>query len=349
MEPPATSNGSCENTTKIDGNAGPAMSAVMFGAGVLGNLLALAALAVHKRNSRNKMSLFYILVSSLITADLVGTLIISPMVLTAYSRGRTLEDLQLCNYCAFALSFFGLSSMFILFAMALERCLSLSCPYFYQRHISNRCGLVAVPAICIFCLLFCALPLLGFGLTAQYCPGTWCFIKMGVWGEETKHRVYSLSYAVLLKVLIVSTLLCNVSVIFNLCRMYRRHKSRRHSTVSGARRRDFSQSEEVQHLALLAIMTTTFVICSVPITIRAYIGAFYVVKDRESDLLALRCLSFNSIIDPWVFIIFNTSTSKRILSRILCCKSTSNRQYSHATTFKKTETIAPEPLFDRHS
>ncbi|XP_078262818.1 prostaglandin E2 receptor EP2 subtype-like [Rhinoraja longicauda] len=336
MEPPAMLNGSCENNTVIRGSAGPAMSAVMFGTGVLGNLLALAALGVHKRNSRNKMSLFYILVSSLIVTDLVGSLIISPMVLTAYSLGRTLVDLQLCEFCAFAMAFFGLFSMFILFAMALERCLSLSRPYFYQRHISNRCGLVAVPATFIFCLLFCALPLMGFGVTAQYCPGTWCFIKMGVLREDTRHRVYSLSYAVLTKVLIVSILLCNASVIVNLCRMYKRHRSRRHSTASGARRRDLSQSEEIQHLALLAIMTTTFVICSVPLTIRAYIGAFYDVKLHERDLLALRCSSFNSIIDPWVFIIFNTSASKKILSRILCCKSTSNRQHSPNTTFKKT-------------
>ncbi|XP_051867570.1 prostaglandin E2 receptor EP2 subtype-like [Pristis pectinata] len=342
-------NESCENITDITEHAGPSVSAVMFVTGVLGNVLALVILGLHKRDPKSKMSLFHILVSSLIITDLVGTLIISPMVLTAYARRRTLLALNLCSYCAFAMAFFGLASMFILFAMAVERCLSLSCPYFYQRHTSNRCGLITIPAIYVFCLIFCALPQLGFGINAQYCPGTWCFIKMEVWRMEVRHRVYSLSYAILMKVLIISILLCNISVIVNLCRMHQRKKTRRHSSAPRTRRHRFSQSEEVDHLVLLAIMTTTFVICSVPLTVRAYIGAFQNVKDNESDLVALRCLSFNSIIDPWVFIILNTSVFRRILSRILCCKITSKRQEPHTTTFKNTEIFRQESLWDRHS
>ncbi|XP_067895216.1 prostaglandin E2 receptor EP2 subtype-like isoform X2 [Heterodontus francisci] len=257
-------NGSCENDTYITEEAGPAVSAVMFAAGVLGNVLALIVLGVHKRDKRSEVSLFHILVSSLIVTDLMGTVFISPMVLTAYSKRQTLVALHLCSYCAFAMAFFGLTSMCILFAMALERCLSISCPYFYRRHTSKRCGLVAIPAIYIFCILFCSLPLMGVGMHTQYCPGTWCFIKMGV--LDVKHRVYSLSYAILMKVLIISILLCNVSVIVNLCRMYQRQRTRRCSSAAGSRRHRVSQSEEVDHLILLAIMTITFVICSVPLT-----------------------------------------------------------------------------------
>ncbi|XP_059813969.1 prostaglandin E2 receptor EP2 subtype-like [Hypanus sabinus] len=330
---------SCENRTDVSDEAKPFVSAAMFALGVLGNVLALVILAVHKRELKSKMSLFHILVSSLIITDLVGTLIISPMVLAAYARRRTLQALSLCSYCAFAMAFFGLSSMFILFAMALERCLSLSCPYFYQRHASNRCGLITIPAIYIFCLIFCSLPLLEIGINAQYCPGTWCFIKMEVWNLEVKHRVYSLSYAVLMKVLIISILLCNISVIVNLCRMYKRQKRRRRPSAPQTRRYQFSQSEEVDHLVLLAIMTTTFVICSVPLTIRAYIGAFHDSKNSGSDLLALRCLSFNSIIDPWVFIILNTTVFRKILSRILCCKITSKRKQLHCNSVINTEIL----------
>ncbi|XP_062922251.1 prostaglandin E2 receptor EP2 subtype-like [Mobula hypostoma] len=332
-------NESCENRTDITQDAGPFVSAAMFATGVLGNVLALVILAMHKRDLKSKMSLFHILVSSLIITDLVGTLIISPMVLTAYARRRTLLTLSLCSCCAFAMAFFGLCSMFILFAMAVERCLSLSCPYFYRRHASNRCGLITIPAIYIFCLIFCSLPLLKFGINAQYCPGTWCFIKMEVWNLEVKHRVYSLSYAVLMKVLIISILLCNISVIVNLCRMYQRQKTRRHSSAHRTRKHRHSQSEEVDHLVLLAIMTTTFVICSVPLTIRAYIGAFHNVENDGNDLVALRCLSFNSIIDPWVFIILNTTVFRKILSRILCCKITSKRKQLHCNTDKSIEIL----------
>uniref|UniRef100_UPI00398F3470 prostaglandin E2 receptor EP2 subtype-like n=1 Tax=Pristiophorus japonicus TaxID=55135 RepID=UPI00398F3470 len=340
------SNALCENITDISQQAAPTTSAIMFGAGVVGNVVALVVLGVHKRDNRSKVSLFHILVSSLIITDLMGTLLISPVVLMAYGRGRTLVDLKLCNYCAFAMAFFGLTSMFILFVMALERCLSITWPYFYQRHTSKRCGLVAIPVIYTFCLLFCSLPLLGYGQNVQYCPGTWCFIRMEVQTLEIKHRVYSLSYAILMKVLIVSILLCNVSVIVHLCRMYQRQKRRRHSTAPRLR---FSQSEEVDQLILLAIMTITFVICSVPLTIRAYIGAIAQDNDYKGDLDALRCLSFNSIIDPWVFIILNTSMVKKMLSRILSCKITSKRQEHQPTSFIRIEMFKQESLWNRQS
>ncbi|XP_072345847.1 prostaglandin E2 receptor EP2 subtype-like isoform X1 [Scyliorhinus torazame] len=316
-------NGNCEKSANITVGAEPAVSAAMFATGVVGNVLALVVLAAHRRDSRNKASLFHILVSGLIVCDLLGTVLISPMVLAAYSTGRSLRDLGLCRCCAFAMAFFGLTSMLILLAMALERCLSIGCPYLYRRHASKRCGLLAIPAFCAFSGLFCCLPLLGIGQVAQYCPGTWCFIRM--WGRplSLQHRVYSLSYAVLLKLLIVSTLLCNVSVIVNLCRMYQKQRTRRcsrsvHPGGGGDRRPP--PAEEVDHLILLAIVTVTFVACSVPLTVRAYIGAIYEEQSHNhyADLQALRCLSFNPIIDPWVFIILNTSKVKKTLSRILC-------------------------------
>ncbi|XP_078418744.1 prostaglandin E2 receptor EP2 subtype-like [Cetorhinus maximus] len=348
----AVGNESCENNTSISADAGPAVSALMFAAGVLGNVLALIVLGVHKRGNRSKVSLFHILVSSLIVTDLMGTLLISPVVLTAYGKRRSLKELNLCDYCAFAMAFFGLTSMFILFAMALERCLSISCPYFYRRHISKRCGLVAIPIICVFCTFFCSLPLLGFGVNTQYCPGTWCFIKMEVRLLPVKHRVYSLSYAMLMKVLIVSILLCNVSVIVSLCRMYQKQRTRRCSRVSHTRNDRVSQSEEVDHLILLAIMTITFVACSVPLTVRAYIGAIYTddkYHDHNADLQALRCLSFNSIIDPWVFIILNTSKVKKMVSKILCCKIVSKSSRLQATSSIRTEMFKQESLWNRQS
>ncbi|GCC27385.1 hypothetical protein chiPu_0005809 [Chiloscyllium punctatum] len=332
-------NDSYWNSTTVCPNAGPGVSAIMFVAGVLGNVLALVVLTLHKRESRSRVSLFHILVSSLIVTDLMGTLLISPVVLAAYASGFSLTHLRLCGYCAFAMAFFGLSSMLILFAMALERYLSISCPYFYSRHANRRTGLVTIPLIYGFCIVFCSLPLFHTGPYAQYYPGTWCFIMMHTKCQPAKVRLYSLSYAILMKVLIISILLCNVSVIIDLCRMYQRQRSRRCSRQSSARRDHSAQAEEVDHLILLAIMTITFVICSVPLTVRTYIGAISEQGNNEADLTALRCLSFNPIIDPWVFIIFNTSIVKKTLSKILCCKFTSKGHKAQTTVFIRNETF----------
>lgn len=223
---------------------------------------------------------------ALVVTDLLGTCSVSPLVLASYHRNLTLTALarggHLCLYFGFSMSFFGLATMLILFAMALERCLALGRPYFYERFLSPRTGLVALPAIYTFSAAFCSLPLVGFGRYVQYCPGTWCFIQMYLDDgrhaaeEAGMHVTFSLLYATLLLLLILSVLLCNLSVISNLARMHRRgQKTRRMAApeqpraAGGGGRCMFSMAEEIDHLLLLAIMTITFVICSLPFTVSA--------------------------------------------------------------------------------
>ncbi|NWY63064.1 PE2R2 protein, partial [Chionis minor] len=289
----------------------------------------------------------------------LGTCSVSPFVLASYHRNRTLTALaqggHICLYFGFAMSFFGLATMLILFAMALERCLALGRPYFYERFLSPRTGLVALPAIYTFSAAFCSLPLVGFGQYMQYCPGTWCFIRMhpvdsqqnGVREQSGLAVTFSLLYATLLLFLILSVLLCNLSVIANLARMHRRgQKTRRLATLeqpraaSGCGRRMFSMAEEIDHLLLLSIMTITFVICSLPFTIRAYLNKFRVREDSHQwDLLALRFLSINPIIDPWVFAILRPPVL-RFMRSVLCCQVTPVSQDRQTPSPAKTKLAA---------
>ncbi|NXN80713.1 PE2R2 protein, partial [Bombycilla garrulus] len=269
----------------------------------------------------------------------LGTCSVSPLVLASYHRNLTLTALarggHICFYFGFAMSFFGLATMLILFTMALERCLALGRPYFYERFLSPRTGLVALPAIYTFSAAFCSLPLAGFGRYVLYCPGTWCFIQMrrdrppSDGRAEGLNVAFSLLYATLLLFLIVAVLLCNLSVIANLARMHRRGQRTRRVTApeqpragTGCGRRMFSMAEEIDHLLLLSIMTITFVICSLPFTIRAYMNKSSENKDEDGhewDLLALRFLSINSIVDPWVFAILRPPVL-RLMRSVLCCQ-----------------------------
>ncbi|NWR43903.1 PE2R2 protein, partial [Regulus satrapa] len=263
----------------------------------------------------------------------LGTCSVSPLVLASYHRNLTLTALtrqgHVCFYFGFAMSFFGLATMLILFTMALERCLALGRPYFYERFLSPRTGLVALPAIYTFSAAFCSLPLLGFGRYVQYCPGTWCFIQMHQWSSQELDVTFSLLYATLLLFLILAVLLCNLSVMVNLARMHRRgQRTRRVTTLeqprasTGCARRIFSMAEEIDHLLLLSIMTIIFVICSLPFTIRAYVNKLSREQsDHEWDLLALRFLSINSIVDPWVFAILRPPVL-RLMRSVLCCQLT---------------------------
>ncbi|XP_031523964.1 prostaglandin E2 receptor EP2 subtype isoform X1 [Papio anubis] len=269
----------CETRQWLPPGESPAISSVMFSAGVLGNLIALALLARRWRGDagcsagrRSSLSLFHVLVTELVFTDLLGTCLISPVVLASYARNQTLVALapesRACTYFAFAMTFFSLATMLMLFAMALERYLSIGHPYFYQRRVSRSGGLAVLPAIYAVSLLFCSLPLLDYGQYVQYCPGTWCFIRHG-------RTAYLQLYATLLLLLIVAVLACNFSVILNLIRMHRRSRRSRCGPSlgsgrggPGARRRGerVSMAEETDHLILLAIMTITFAVCSLPFT-----------------------------------------------------------------------------------
>ncbi|KAK2538983.1 Ptger2 [Columba guinea] len=348
----------CEGGGALPAGARPLVSALMFSAGLLGNLLALGLLLRCRRGPRPP-SLFHVLVLALVVTDLLGTCSVSPFVLASYHHNRTLSTLveggHICFYFGFAMSFFGLATMLILFAMALERCLALGQPYFYERFLSPRTGLVALPAIYTFSAAFCSLPLVGFGQYVQYCPGTWCFIQMHLdyfqhnGGREVSRLdvTFSLLYATLLLFLILSVLLCNLSVITNLVRMHRRgQKTRRLATLeqprvaTGSNRCMFSMAEEIDHLLLLSIMTITFVICSLPITIRAYMNKFSQEEDSHDwDLLALRFLSINSIIDPWVFAILRPPVLGFMRS-VLCCRVSPASQDRQTLSPAKTKLAA---------
>lgn len=314
----------------------PAISSVMFSAGVLGNLIALALLARRWRGdtgcsagSRTSLSLFHVLVTELVLTDLLGTCLISPVVLASYARNQTLVALapesRVCTYFAFTMTFFSLATMLMLFAMALERYLSIGHPYFYRRRFSRRGGLAVLPVIYVVSLLFCSLPLLNYGEYVQYCPGTWCFIRHG-------RTAYLQLYATVLLLLILAVLACNFSVILNLIRMHRRARRSRCGSSGGglgrpgSRRRGerTSMAEETDHLILLAIMTITFAICSLPFTIFAYVNETSSRKENL-DLQALRFLSINSIIDPWVFAILRPPVL-RLMRSVLCCRTSLRTQ-----------------------
>ncbi|NXP41287.1 PE2R2 protein, partial [Leiothrix lutea] len=269
----------------------------------------------------------------------LGTCWGGPLVLASYHRNLTGGALtpggHICLYFGGAMSFFGLATMLIRGGMALERCLALGRPYFYERFLSPRTGLVGGAAIYTFSAAFCSRGGVGFGRYVQYCPGGGCFIEMHLdprqsGGEAAERNVtFSLLWGGLLLFLIVAVLLWGGSVIVNLARMHRRGGGTRRVTPpeqprwgGGCGRRMFSMAEEIDHLLLLSIMTITFVICSLPFTIRAYVNKFIREEgDHQWDLLALRFLSINSIVDPWVFAILRPPVL-RLMRAVLCCQVT---------------------------
>lgn len=302
---------SCRNLTYVRDSVGPATSTLMFVAGVVGNGLALGILGARRRR---RPSAFAVLVTGLAVTDLLGTCFLSPAVFTAYARNSSLLGLArggpaLCGAFAFAMAFFGLASTLLLCAMAVERCLALSHPYLYARLEAPQRARAALPAVYAFCALFCAPPVLGLGQHQQYCPGSWCFLRLR--SAEPGGCAFSLAYASLVALLVAAIVLCNGSVTLSLCRMYRQQQ---HHPAPRPR----AGEDEVDHLILLGLMTATMAVCSLPLTIRGFTQAIAPDSSEMGDLLAFRFNAFNPILDPWVFILFRKAVFQRL--RIwLCC------------------------------
>ncbi|NP_001128636.2 prostaglandin D2 receptor-like [Rattus norvegicus] len=327
----------CQAATWVERGSSATMGGVLFSAGLLGNLLALVLLARSGLGScrpgplHPPPSVFYVLVCGLTVTDLLGKCLISPMVLAAYAQNRSLKELlpasgnQLCEAFAFLMSFFGLASTLQLLAMALECWLSLGHPFFYQRHITARRGVLVAPVAGAFSLAFCALPFAGFGKFVQYCPGTWCFIQMIHKKRSFSVIGFSVLYSSLMALLVLATVVCNLGAMSNLYAMHRRqrHHPRRCSrdrAQSGSDYRHGSPNplEELDHFVLLALTTVLFTMCSLPLIYRAYYGAFKLVDRADGDsedLQALRFLSVISIVDPWIFIIFRTSVFRMLFHK----------------------------------
>ncbi|XP_060888727.1 prostaglandin E receptor 2a (subtype EP2) [Labrus mixtus] len=310
----------CHTKQYIDPDQNRLISAVMFAAGILGNVAALVILEIRRRRdvrtgNKRRQSFFHVLIASLVVTDLAGTCLVSPLVQLSYSQNTTMEGMSpvshsVCGYFGFSMTFFSLATMSLLFMMALERGFAIGYPYLYSRHVTRKCAYITIPAVFLLCILFCLLPFAGFGVYVQYCPGTWCFIDMNP--DLPANRAYACLYASVMLMLVLAIVACNCFVVYQLFRMYQRRKRNGGSVMATTRAssegRKMSMAEEVEHLILLVFMTIIFIICTLPLVIRVYINSTQLGEESHPmDLIALRFISVNSIIDPWVFIFLSPS------------------------------------------
>lgn len=271
----------CHSKHYIDPKESPLISAIMFAAGIFGNVAALVILEIRRRRNmragdNRRQALFHVLITSLVVTDLAGTCLVSPLVQLSYSRNTTLVGMSpkshgVCAYFGVSMTFFSLTTMSLLFTTALERCLAIGYPYLYSRHVTRKCAYITIPVVFSLCTLFCLLPFVGFGKYVQYCPGTWCFIDMNPIGTED--RVYANLYASVMLVLVLAIVACNGFVVYQLFRMYQRRRRNGSSFMVATRsnndRRAMSIAEEVEHLILLVFMTIIFIICTLPLVVRS--------------------------------------------------------------------------------
>lgn len=158
--------------------------------GFVGNALAmlLVSQSYRRRESKRKKS-FLLCIGWLALTDMVGQLLTSPVVIVLYLSHQRWEQLdpsgRLCTFFGLTMTAFGLSSLFIASAMAVERALAIRAPHWYSSHMKTSATRAVLLGVWLAVLAFALLPVLGVGQYTIQWPGTWCFISTRTGGNET--------------------------------------------------------------------------------------------------------------------------------------------------------------------
>jgi prostaglandin E receptor 4 len=235
--------------------------ALMFGAGVLGNLLAIIVLI---RSSReHKRTVFYRLVGALACTDLLGTCATSPVTLAVYANHfKWVGGMPMCNYESFVLIFAGFSTILIICAMAIERYVSICHPFIYDTHVRKGNTTLGIVILWGFAIVMGILPIIGLGENTIHYPGTWCFFSFT--STVITNKIFAYLYAIIGLVGILVTGILNFFVIIMLMRMRRRAKNTMGLCVACSHK----LSREMQMMVLRIGIVIIFSTCWCPFLVR---------------------------------------------------------------------------------
>ena len=254
--------------------------------GSIGNIFALIVLFRSPQDQRK--SVFYILVACLVVTDLFGLLSSSTVLIGIHRHLFTLSTVALCQFFSFALVFSRLTTVLLIGAMAVDRYLSLHCPYMYSRYFDHTRAVHLVGFIFVFAFAFALLPIVGVGRYVLQYPGTWCFFCR--YGASLTDLVYASLFSALGLVVIVLLVVCNVSAITTLIRIHFRHRrlsylgTRRTSQNEDSTIERKEEHREIQMAVLLAGIAVAFTTCWGPILVSKIVHVFLRRKRTNSGV-----------------------------------------------------------------
>ncbi|XP_075837137.1 prostaglandin E2 receptor EP3 subtype isoform X2 [Microtus pennsylvanicus] len=329
------------------GSVSVAFPITMMVTGFVGNALAmlLVSRSYRRRESKRKKS-FLLCIGWLALTDMVGQLLTSPVVILVYLSQRRWEHLdpsgRLCTFFGLAMTVFGLSSLLVASAMAVERALAIRAPHWYASHMKTRATRAVLLGVWLAVLAFALLPVLGVGRYSVQWPGTWCFISTGPAGNETDPArepgsvAFASAFACLGLLSLIVTFACNLATIKALVSRCRAKAAASQSSAQWGR---ITTETAIQLMGIMCVLS----VCWSPLLIMMLRMIFnqtsvehcktQMGKGREcnSFLIAVRLASLNQILDPWVYLLL-----RKILLRKFC-------QIRNHTNYASSSTSLPRP------
>ncbi|XP_059879808.1 prostaglandin E2 receptor EP3 subtype isoform X2 [Delphinus delphis] len=311
------------------GSVSVAFPMTMLITGFVGNALAmlLVSQSYRRRESKRKKS-FLLCIGWLALTDLVGQLLTSPVVIVLYLSHQRWEQLdpsgRLCTFFGLIMTVFGLSSLFIASAMAVERALATRAPHWYSSHMKTSSTRAVLLGVWLAVFAFALLPVLGVGQYTIQCPGTWCFINTGAGGNGTSpshnrgNIFFASSFAFLGLSALAVTFACNLATIKALVSRCRAKATASQSSAQWGR---ITTETAIQLMGIMCVLS----VCWSPLLIMMLKMIFNhtsvehckssTEKQEECSffLTAVRLASLNQILDPWVYLLL-----RKILLQKFC-------------------------------
>ncbi|KAK2835386.1 hypothetical protein Q5P01_015870 [Channa striata] len=288
--------------------ASPAFSATFSALGLISHLIAFVVLLKTFRQTHSRSrSFFLIFLGGLVVTDFMGLLITGAIVLSyhlTHFNWRTIDpNCHFCNFMGMSMVFYGLSPLLLGASMAIERFIGINCPFARTSTMPKSRTITMVLMVWFIAGCIALLPLIGIGSYHMQKPGSWCFFNISSEGND---GVFSLIFSLVgLFSIIVSFLLNTVSVVTLI------------KVCCGKNRKQRRRDNEVEMMVQLILIMIIATICWCPMLVFiAHTVLSGAPLNYKQLLLWLRFLTWNQILDPWVYILFRRSVLRRISPRL---------------------------------
>ncbi|MBN3274588.1 TA2R protein, partial [Polyodon spathula] len=284
-------------------------STIFSGLGLTSNFFAFCVLlGAYRRTQSRSRSSFLIFLCGLVVTDFAGLLVTGSIVITYHYSNFIWKEVDpnchLCNFMGFSMVFFGLCPLLLGAAMAIERFMGINRPFSRSSNMSKRRALCTVISVLAFACFIGILPIMGLGHYKLQFPMSWCFFSIT---PEPVDQIFSLIFSLVgLLSIVVSILLNTVSVVEMM----------------------------VQLLGIMIIAS----VCWCPLLI--FIAQTVVSNEstvsnpimRKNLLIYIRIVTWNQILDPWVYILFRRAVLRRVYPNLGRTRASIMSMYPMMTT-----------------
>lgn len=292
-------------TTKVYENAGPVT--LLFFFGVVGNVIALSVLCCSSKT--HKWRPFYRFVCGLAISDGGGILASYPFAEYRYiSKFEYLFPTPLCEYLGFVFMFTLMSSAMIVCCMSFDRFFATFYPFLYNSPTKGlRTNIILAVVWCLSGILS-SLHLYGLGSSKNIYPGSWCFLNFielnSTYPNYRENTIYSYIYASVGVLVVLMTLVINMAVVSFFVR-------------NRLTKKRASKKRDIHVIAFLIVIVTVFTSCWAPLMVNILQHASGSIEGEGfTELTVLRMAVTNSVVDPWIYILFRKEVLMIILRAI---------------------------------